>query len=95
MNGGVVTLSAEKEGDQVRFAIRDSGIGIPEDEQQKIFKRFFRARNAVKTESDGSGLGLFIAEGIIKRHSGRIWFESAEGKGTTFYFTLPIFYAKQ
>ncbi len=68
----------------------DSGIGIPPTEQEKIFHRFFRASNAVKQSPDGSGLGLFISRDIIQKHGGQMWFESKEGKGTHFHFTLPI-----
>ena len=74
----------------VLIRISDNGIGIPKDQEGKMFSRFFRAANAIRTETDGTGLGLFIAKGIIESHGGRIWFESEVGKGTTFYFTLPI-----
>ncbi len=70
-------------------SIKDNGIGIPKDEQEHIFSRFFRAKNAVKVETDGSGLGLYIAKAIIERHGGKIWF-STEERGTTFFFTLPL-----
>ena len=84
-----VGLRAEN-GEEVRVWIRDNGIGIPKDQQKNIFERFFRAQNAIKAETDGSGLGLFIVKSIIERHGGRIWFESEEGKGVTFYFTVPV-----
>lgn len=76
--------------DEILVSIKDDGIGIPKEQQKNVFERFFRAQNAVKAETDGSGLGLFIVRSIIERHGGRIWFESAEGKGVTFYFTLPV-----
>ncbi len=75
----------------VLVRIKDDGIGIPKDQQKDIFNRFFRASNAVKAETDGSGLGLYIVKNIVERHDGKIWFESAEGDGVTFYFTLPVF----
>ena len=71
-------------------SVKDTGIGIPEDEQSKIFEKFFRARNAVKYQAEGIGLGLYITKNIIERHGGKIWFESIEDRGTTFYFTLPL-----
>ena len=71
-------------------SIQDTGIGIPEDEQAKIFEKFFRARNAIKYQTEGIGLGLYIVKNIIERHGGKIWFESIEDRGTTFYFTLPL-----
>lgn len=77
--------------DFLEIAISDTGIGIPNDQKHNIFNRFFRGRNAVKIETDGSGLGLFIVKSIIEKHSGRVWFESEENKGTTFHFTLKIY----
>ncbi len=88
---GVVEVGLRAEnGGEVRVWVRDDGIGIPKDQQKSIFERFFRAQNAVKAETEGSGLGLFIVKSIIERHGGRVWFESEEGKGVTFYFTLPV-----
>ena len=55
-----------------------------------MFKRFFRADNAVRKVTEGSGIGLFISKNIIEDHGGRIWFESEEGVGTTFYISLPM-----
>ena len=75
---------------QILFSVKDTGIGIPTSQHNRVFGRFFRADNAVKTETEGTGLGLFIAKNIIEAHSGKIWFESQEGEGTTFYFVLPI-----
>lgn len=75
----------------VEIRVSDSGIGIPGAETNKIFQKFFRASNAIKTEPDGSGLGLFIARDIIQKHGGAIWFEkNPDEAGTTFSFTLPL-----
>ena len=74
----------------VVVAVRDTGIGIPKKDQKHLFVKFFRAPNAVLAKPDGSGLGLFIANEIIKRLNGKIWFESEEGKGTTFYVMVPL-----
>lgn len=71
------------------LSVTDTGIGIPKEEQQRIFTRFFRASNAQKKETDGSGLGLFIAKSILQKYQGDIRFESVEGSGTTFHVTLP------
>lgn len=89
--GGKITISIRdnKKG-EIEFLIKDNGIGIPKNQQERIFTKFFRAASAVKFETEGSGLGLFIAKNIIEAHQGRIWFESEEEKGTTFYFTLPV-----
>lgn len=70
--------------------VSDQGIGIPKKEQAKIFSKFFRAKNAVIKEPDGSGVGLFIAKDIIEEHGGSMRFESEEGKGTTFFISLPV-----
>jgi signal transduction histidine kinase len=88
--GGMVTIGIQKEERSVLCSITDQGIGIPKGEQEKIFGRFFRAQNALRFETDGSGLGLFIVRGIIQRHGGGISFESEEGKGTTMRVRLLL-----
>ncbi len=88
--GGKITISLRKNGDNLEIKIEDSGIGIPENQKEKLFSKFFRADNAVKTGTMGSGLGLFIAKSIIETHNGKIWFESKEGEGSTFFVSLPI-----
>jgi two-component system sensor histidine kinase VicK len=87
--GGSIEITYGISGKQFEFSIKDSGIGIPETDKDQLFNRFFRAKNAVKFESTGSGLGLFIVKDIIEAHHGKIWFESAENKGSTFSFSLP------
>ncbi len=67
----------------------DEGVGIPADAQDKIFTKFFRAENAVKADTEGTGLGLYITKLIVERGGGKIWFESTEGKGSAFHFTIP------
>lgn len=74
----------------VVVAIKDHGIGIPQSQQNRVFNKFFRANNALTVYTTGTGLGLYIAQAIIKAHQGKIWFESKENKGTTFYVSLPI-----
>jgi signal transduction histidine kinase len=76
--------------DMVQIQIADDGIGIPPDSQDKIFSKFYRADNATKVKTDGTGIGLYISKQIIDEHDGTIWFESKEGEGTTFYIQLPI-----
>jgi PAS domain S-box-containing protein len=88
--GGEIEIVLREKEKEIEFSIRDTGIGIPRDQQNRVFTKFFRAPNAMKMETEGSGLGLFITKNIIETHGGRIWFESEEGKGTTFYFTLPV-----
>lgn len=72
------------------IVVRDQGIGIPKNQAFRVFTKFFRADNAVRMQTAGSGLGLFIAKNIIEKHGGKIWIESEEGKGTSVYFTIPI-----
>ncbi len=73
----------------LEISVSDTGIGIPENDIGKLFDKFFRAENALKLETSGSGLGLYIARNIIRSHGGRITVESEIGRGTTFKFTLP------
>lgn len=86
--GGQVTLSAEVETSFVRFAVKDSGVGIPVDELERVFERFYKADRA--RSGGGTGLGLSITHHIVEAHGGRIWVESVEGRGSTFYFTIPL-----
>jgi Signal transduction histidine kinase len=86
--GGEVVLSARTEGEVVRFAVRDTGVGIPVDDLERIFERFYKADRA--RSGGGTGLGLSIAMHIVEAHGGRIWAESEEGRGSTFYFTIPV-----
>lgn len=88
--GGKISIGFNVDGDSVVVSIKDNGIGIPEGEQGRIFNRFYRSRNAIRAKPNGSGLGLFIVKGIIERHGGKVWFESKEGQGTTFYFSVKI-----
>lgn len=90
-SGGTITIGAAQEGDFVKISVSDSGIGIPPEQQGHIFNKFFRADNAVRVQTDGSGLGLFIVKAQVERHGGHIWFESPPGKGTTFSFTIPLY----
>ncbi len=87
---GEVRVSAKKILDQpfVEVVVQDTGIGISKEDLDKIFSKFFRAENAVKSKTEGSGLGLYIAQNIVRSHGGRIWVESERNRGTTFHFTL-------
>jgi len=88
---GEVKITMKQEGRLIKTSIKDSGVGIPAKQQKFIFQKFFRSDNVMKYQTAGTGLGLFIAKSIIEQSKGKIWFESVEGQGTTFYFTLPIF----
>jgi two-component system phosphate regulon sensor histidine kinase PhoR len=85
--GGEIVLLAEPVDGSVRFGVRDTGIGIPEDEVSRIFERFYRVDKS--RAGSGTGLGLSIAKHIVEAHKGKIWAESREGQGSTFYFTIP------
>jgi two-component system phosphate regulon sensor histidine kinase PhoR len=87
-SGGEVVLEAEAVPGEIRFAVRDSGIGIPADDVTRIFERFYRVDRS-RTGS-GTGLGLSIAKHIVEAHGGKIWAESVEGRGSTFYFSIPV-----
>ncbi len=87
---GKVFISIKPQKDFVEISIRDNGIGIAPEDQEKIFDKYFRAKNAETRMPAGTGIGLFTTKHIIDRHGGNIWFESEEDKGTTFHFTIPI-----
>jgi len=88
--GGKIEINLEKRGKRAYFSITDQGVGIPEHDQKFIFQKFFRSENAMRDQTRGSGLGLFIAKTIIEKSDGEIGFESKDSKGTVFYFYLPI-----
>lgn len=88
-DGGSVDLSIGGAGPSVLIKVSDTGIGIPKDDLPHLFQEFFRAKNARATEHTGTGLGLSIAKEVVERHGGRLWVESEEGSGSTFYISLP------
>jgi len=91
LNGEVrIKLEVLKDRPFVMVSVEDTGIGISEEEKEKVFTKFFRSQKVVKKETLGTGLGLYLAKNIIERHGGKIWFKSEENRGTTFYFTLPL-----
>lgn len=87
---GVVAVTIDKSRDgEIVISIKDNGIGIPKEDQPLIFERFYRASNAQELAAGGTGLGLYISKLIVESWGGKIWFESQEGGGTTFYVTIP------
>lgn len=84
-----VSAHLDEPGENITVSVRDYGVGIPKDQQAQVFMRFFRASNVFATSYSGLGLGLYISQEIITRHGGRLWLDSEEGEGSTFYFTLP------
>ena len=88
--GGSVSVSLEEaEKDSFIFTVKDTGIGIPKEEQPKMFEKFHRASNAQLVKTDGTGLGLYITKQAVETAGGRVSFRSEVGKGTTFYVELP------
>lgn len=85
-----VDVTLVNTGHEIRFEVHDTGIGVPQSEQHKIFSKFFRAENARRVRPDGTGIGLFMAKKVIAAHGGSMIFESKENKGSTFGFVLPI-----
>ena len=87
-NGKKICVKLQQEGNELILQISDQGVGIPFEDQPRIFEKFFRAKNALGKEA-GSGLGLAIVKTIVQNHHGRIWVESKLGKGTSFFVVLP------
>jgi two-component system phosphate regulon sensor histidine kinase PhoR len=88
---GKIVLSAELRNDEVVFTVADTGIGIPQADQPRIFERFYRVDVARSREAGGTGLGLSIAKHLVEAHGGRIWVESEVGVGSKFHFSIPVF----
>jgi signal transduction histidine kinase len=89
-DGGTVTVGVERKQDTVEVSVADEGIGIPQSDQEQIFRKFYRGADAeTRVGQGGTGLGLFIARGLVTAMGGRIWVESREGEGSTFAFELP------
>ncbi|MGH2841225.1 MAG: sensor histidine kinase, partial [Solirubrobacteraceae bacterium] len=87
--GGHVAISAERLESSVQIAVTDTGVGIPEDEQDQLFTRFFRSSTTTNEAIQGTGLGLVIVKGIVDHHGGTIDVRSVPGTGTTIVVTLP------
>jgi signal transduction histidine kinase len=87
--GGSVTVDSRREREEIVISVRDTGPGIPPDDLPHIFDRFWNARRGGGARH-GNGLGLAIAQGIVRAHDGRIWVESSVGEGTVVYFTVPL-----
>jgi signal transduction histidine kinase len=103
-SGGRITLTGKlaeasspdgQAGRYLQLSVSDTGIGIPEDEQPRIFSRFFRGRQALASDIEGAGLGLYLVRQLVERQSGEAWFVSTPGQGTVFSFTLPASEADQ
>lgn len=87
---GRIQVAVEAKGHEVWVSVRDTGIGIPRREQERIFDRFYQVEPSLTRRFEGMGLGLSIAKGMVELHGGRIWVESVEGMGSSFTFALPL-----
>ena len=87
-DGGAVEVSAAREGELARISVRDTGIGIAPEDQARVFEEFRQVGR--ERSREGTGLGLTLTKRFVELHEGRLWLESAPGKGSTFSFTLPI-----
>jgi signal transduction histidine kinase len=84
-----VVLSVERRGSEVCFSVRDTGMGVPLEDQERIFESFAQGPHSVEGKIQGTGLGLAISRRLVEMHGGRIWVESKPGQGSTFTFTIP------
>jgi signal transduction histidine kinase len=87
---GRIQVEVKTKGNEVWVSVRDTGIGIPPREQERIFDRFYQVEPSLTRRFEGIGLGLSIAKGMVELHGGRIWVESVEGMGSSFTFTLLL-----
>ena len=87
---GLVEIKLNQKNNKICFEIKDNGVGIPGEDQKFIFEKFFRAKNILKHQTQGSGLGLFIVKAMIEKMNGKVGFSSKINQGTTFWFALPI-----
>jgi signal transduction histidine kinase len=87
---GEVKVYLDSDEKFVTYKVVDNGIGVPENQKNKLFQKFYRADNARSERPNGNGVGLFLVKRVIEDQGGKIIFESTEGKGSTFGFTLPI-----
>lgn len=85
-----VLVKIEQKGNKIIVAVQDWGVGIPANDKDKIFTKYFRANNVLRLQTSGTGLGLFITKAIIESHGGKIWLKTKEKQGSTFSFSLPI-----
>ena len=89
-DSGQIKVSAEKLGQEIKFSVKDNGIGIPKEKQRELFGKFYQADTSQTRKHGGTGLGLSICKGIVENLGGTINVESEEGKGSNFYFVIPL-----
>jgi len=89
--GGHVEIACKESDGSVQVSVKDDGMGVKPEDQGKLFDRYFRIESALTQTISGFGLGLYLSAEIVQRHNGKVWVESEPGKGSTFYFSLPLF----
>ncbi len=89
--GGVIRVGAWSDSDKVTVYVADQGIGIPPEEQGRLFRRFSRLDSGLRRETKGTGLGLYLVKSLVEAHGGSVWVHSEPEKGSTFFFTLPVY----
>lgn len=90
-DGGRIEIDLAEEGEDIVFMLKDNGVGIPKEQQSEVFDKFFRSDNVVKYQTEGTGLGLYIAKNIVEQLGGKMWFKSKEDIGSVFSFSLPVY----
>jgi two-component system sensor histidine kinase VicK len=88
--GGKIEVALDERDNQIVFSVQDWGVGIPRHQHRRVFEKFFRSRNESRYRTDGVGIGLYLAKAIVRHCGGDVWFESEDGKGSTFFFSLPV-----
>ena len=88
--GGEIIIAGDVKDSEVLVSVSDNGIGIPPEHRDRVFERFYRVDSPLIHSTSGSGLGLSITKGHIEAHDGKVWLESTGGKGSKFYFSLPL-----
>ena len=91
---GRVEIGVERQGETLVYRVSDTGIGIPQDQLDSIFAEFQQAGSTITHDFGGTGLGLSITKKFVEMHGGRIWVESKVGKGSTFFFSIPLRFEK-
>ena len=87
---GIIEIKLERKNNSVLLTCKNNGVSISDNDQSKIFSKFYRSEDAVRIRSSGTGLGLYISRAIVEGSGGKIWFENNEGDGVTFFVSLPV-----
>jgi two-component system sensor histidine kinase VicK len=88
-NNGLITIDIKSQSHYILVSVKDNGVGIPEKYLPSVFDKFTRVKNSLSIKAGGTGLGLYIAKNLVEKQGGKIWLESTQKTGTTFYFTIP------